>query len=51
VSLVPPVYYAHIICRRARFHSRGELWSDTESVEETQEQVSTFGVVKPELVT
>ncbi|KAF0507182.1 Piwi-domain-containing protein [Gigaspora margarita] len=51
VSLVPPVYYAHIVCRRARFHSRGELWSDTESVEETPGQVSTFGVVKPELVT
>ncbi|CAG8629736.1 19317_t:CDS:10, partial [Gigaspora margarita] len=27
------------------------LWSDTESVEETPGQVSTFGVVKPELVT
>ncbi|CAG8654669.1 2339_t:CDS:2, partial [Scutellospora calospora] len=51
VSLVPPVYYAHIVCRRARFHSRGEQWSDTESmVEETPGQVSTFGVVKPELI-
>ncbi|CAG8517980.1 1404_t:CDS:10 [Racocetra persica] len=50
VSLVPPVYYAHIVCRRARFHSRGEQWSDTESMEELPGQVSTFGVVKPELV-
>ncbi|CAG8703007.1 259_t:CDS:2, partial [Scutellospora calospora] len=50
VSLVPPVYYAHIVCRRARFHCRGEQWSDTESMEETSGQVSAFGVVKPELV-
>ncbi|CAG8771735.1 12361_t:CDS:2, partial [Acaulospora morrowiae] len=34
VSLVPPVYYADIVCSRARFHARGAHWSDTESSEE-----------------
>ncbi|CAG8449098.1 3430_t:CDS:10 [Funneliformis mosseae] len=49
VSLVPPVYYAHLVCSRAKFHSRGEHWSDTESSEEGTGAASTFGVVKPEL--
>ncbi|CAG8461331.1 16740_t:CDS:10, partial [Acaulospora morrowiae] len=49
VSLVPPVYYAHIVCRRARFHSRSEHWSDTESSEEGAGQASSFAIVKPEL--
>nr|CAG8488117.1 7207_t:CDS:10 [Entrophospora candida] len=47
VSLVPPVYYAHLVCNRARFHSR-EHWSDTES-SESAGSASTFSVVKPEL--
>jgi len=49
VSLVPPVYYAHLVCTRAKFHSRGERWSDTESSEEGAGAASTFGVVKAEL--
>uniref|UniRef100_A0A1D1YV71 Protein argonaute 1 n=1 Tax=Anthurium amnicola TaxID=1678845 RepID=A0A1D1YV71_9ARAE len=49
VSLVPPVYYADLVCSRARFHSRGENWSDTESSEEGTGSASSFGVVKPDL--
>ncbi|RIA98350.1 Piwi domain-containing protein [Glomus cerebriforme] len=48
VSIVPPVYYAHIVCRRARFHSRGEQWSDAE-ISGGVGAASAFGVVKPEL--
>ncbi|GBB99129.1 hypothetical protein RclHR1_03420012 [Rhizophagus clarus] len=39
VSLVPPVYYAHLITNRARLHSR----------EESEGGEITFGVVKQEL--
>jgi hypothetical protein len=46
---VPPVYYAHLVCTRAKFHSRGEHWSDTESSEEGTGAAQTFGVVKQEL--
>uniref|UniRef100_U9UWV0 Piwi-domain-containing protein n=1 Tax=Rhizophagus irregularis (strain DAOM 181602 / DAOM 197198 / MUCL 43194) TaxID=747089 RepID=U9UWV0_RHIID len=46
VSIVPPVYYAHIVCRRARFHSHGD---DIEISEGGIGATSTFGVVKPEL--
>uniref|UniRef100_A0A1D1XV91 Protein argonaute MEL1 n=1 Tax=Anthurium amnicola TaxID=1678845 RepID=A0A1D1XV91_9ARAE len=46
VSMVPPVYYAHLVCVRAKCHTR-EHWSDTESSEGSVEP--TFGVVKPEL--
>ncbi|CAG8434696.1 7785_t:CDS:10 [Diversispora eburnea] len=42
------LYYAHIVCRRARFHSRAEQWSDTESAEENG-QAASFAIVKPEL--
>ncbi|CAI2165275.1 17043_t:CDS:2 [Funneliformis geosporum] len=31
ISIVPPVYYAHLVCSRARFHSRGENWNDRDS--------------------
>ncbi|KAG9290846.1 hypothetical protein G9A89_010995 [Geosiphon pyriformis] len=48
VSLVPPVYYAHLVCSRARFHAR-ENWSDTESSEEGAGGASSFGTVKAEL--
>ncbi|CAG8658175.1 246_t:CDS:2, partial [Acaulospora colombiana] len=47
VSLVPPVYYAHIVCSRARFHAKGEHWSDTESSEGVGE--SAYAPVKQEL--
>ncbi|CAG8457935.1 8826_t:CDS:2 [Funneliformis mosseae] len=47
VSLVPPVYYAHLVCSRARFHSRNENWSDQDS--ESGGSVSSYGMVKPDL--
>lgn len=47
VSLVPPVYYANLVCIRARFHSPN--WNDSESSEGTAGSASAFGVVKPEL--
>ncbi|RIB10666.1 Piwi domain-containing protein [Gigaspora rosea] len=50
VSLVPPVYYAHLVCARARFHSRGENWNDNDGTsEESTSTALTFGTVKPEL--
>ncbi|CAG8516305.1 10444_t:CDS:10 [Funneliformis caledonium] len=48
VSVITPVYYAHIVCKRARFHSK-ESWSDTEDSEKGSDTSSTFGVVKPDL--
>ncbi|GBC00859.1 hypothetical protein RclHR1_00040010 [Rhizophagus clarus] len=48
VSLVPPVYYAHLVSTRAKLHAR-DLYSDTESSEEGTGGATTFGVVKPEL--
>ncbi|KAF9950945.1 eukaryotic translation initiation factor 2C, 2 [Mortierella alpina] len=50
VSMVPPAYYAHLVAARARFHSRGERWSDTESSESTAADESTYLAVKPELL-
>ncbi|KAF9970812.1 Eukaryotic translation initiation factor 2C [Actinomortierella ambigua] len=29
VGLVPAVYYAHLVAARARFHCKGETWTDT----------------------
>ncbi|CAG8640305.1 9527_t:CDS:10, partial [Ambispora leptoticha] len=49
VSLVPPVYYADLVCTRARFHSRGEQWSDTESSVEGTGAASSYGTVRPDL--
>ncbi|CAI2168374.1 8249_t:CDS:2 [Funneliformis geosporum] len=46
VSLVPPVYYAHIVCSRARFHAHGDNFSEDSSVEGEV----TFGKVLPELL-
>ncbi|CAG8589163.1 3602_t:CDS:2 [Funneliformis mosseae] len=47
VFIVPPVYYAHLVCCRARFHSRNENWSDQDP--ESGVLVSSFGMVKPNL--
>ncbi|GBC06891.1 hypothetical protein RclHR1_07120004 [Rhizophagus clarus] len=33
VSIVPPVYYAYLVCARAKFHSSGENWSDPDTSE------------------
>ncbi|RIA95249.1 Piwi domain-containing protein [Glomus cerebriforme] len=49
VSLVPPVYYAHLVCSRARFHATGENWSDTDSTSEGP-GTANYAVVKPELL-
>ncbi|GAB5586216.1 hypothetical protein Unana1_01116 [Umbelopsis nana] len=52
VSIVPPAYYADLLATRARFHSRGEHWSDTEATSESLDgegYMASFGVVKPEL--
>ncbi|CAG8668612.1 21019_t:CDS:2 [Gigaspora margarita] len=50
VSLVPPVYYAHLVCARAKFHSRGENWNDNDGTsDESASTALTFGTVKPEL--
>ncbi|KAF9156218.1 argonaute 1, partial [Linnemannia schmuckeri] len=29
VSMVPAAYYAHLVAQRARFHTKGENWSET----------------------
>ncbi|KAF9081951.1 Eukaryotic translation initiation factor 2C [Mortierella sp. AD031] len=50
VSLVPPAYYAHLVAARARFHSRGERWSDTESSESNNADESSYLAVKPDLL-
>ncbi|KAG0212796.1 hypothetical protein BGX28_005643 [Mortierella sp. GBA30] len=54
VSVVPPAYYAHIVAARARFHRRGETFSDTAStVSSTATAVSSaeeYMGVKPELM-
>ena len=47
VSIVPPVYYAHLVCSRARLHIR-----KCGSIEESSNEGNTefvHGVVKPEL--
>ncbi|KAG0339668.1 Protein argonaute 14, partial [Podila minutissima] len=49
VSMVPPAYYAHLVAARARFYSRGERWSDTESREAGGDE-STYLAVKPDLL-
>ncbi|KAG9326406.1 hypothetical protein KVV02_008026 [Mortierella alpina] len=53
VSVVPPAYYAHIVAARARFHKRGETFSDTTSVSSTSSTTSSeeqYMGVKPELM-
>ncbi|KAI7907008.1 Piwi domain-containing protein [Cokeromyces recurvatus] len=52
VSIVPAAYYADLIAARARFHRRGENWSDTDATSESLDsdaQMASFAVVKPEL--
>ncbi|KAJ3030641.1 Eukaryotic translation initiation factor 2C [Rhizophlyctis rosea] len=47
VSIVTPAYYANIVASRARFHAKGEHWSDTES--ETSRGEAMYAPVKQEL--
>ncbi|KAI7870721.1 Piwi domain-containing protein [Spinellus fusiger] len=52
VSIVPAAYYADLVATRARFHRRGENWSDTDAASESidsEAQMASFAVVKPEL--
>jgi hypothetical protein len=44
VSIVPPAYYAQLVCNRARFHLSGENWSDLDTSEDL-----SYTSVKPEL--
>jgi hypothetical protein len=51
--LVPAAYYADLIAARARFHSRGEKWSDTEGSPELtrdlESLIAIYAVVKNDL--
>ena len=50
VSLVPPVYYAYLVCSRARFHASGENWSDPDALEGSEGPgTANYAMVKPEL--
>ncbi|KAI7856147.1 Piwi domain-containing protein [Circinella umbellata] len=52
VSLVPPVYYAHLLAARARFHRRGDDWSDSGATSETQDaaqQLASYAPVNSKL--
>ncbi|RGB43667.1 Piwi domain-containing protein [Rhizophagus diaphanus] len=49
VSIVPPVYYAHLVCARARFHASGENWSDPDTSEGAG-GVASYSAVKAELL-
>lgn len=50
VSMVPPAYYAHLVARRARFHSKNEHWTDSGSTEDSGAgDVSSYAAVKTEL--
>ncbi|CAG8508402.1 5106_t:CDS:10 [Ambispora leptoticha] len=51
VSVVPPVYYAHLACLRTRFHMHGinDIFVETSSTETEGIQKNLFIAVKPEL--
>src|SRR5581483_1524070 len=46
VSLVPPVYYASLVCNRARFH---EYWNPDALESSEGPGTSNYAMVKPEL--
>lgn len=48
VRVVPVVYYADIMCERARFHAKGENFSDTASTDSGASEKS-YARVMPEL--
>lgn len=53
VSVVPAVYYAHLVAARARFHAKGGHWSDTQSTETgsgTGIDRTFYAAVKPDLL-
>ncbi|KAG0020067.1 Eukaryotic translation initiation factor 2C [Podila clonocystis] len=50
VSVVPAVYYAHIVAARTRFHAKGEHWSDSQSADSGMDIDKTaYAAVKPDL--
>ncbi|RIA86223.1 Piwi domain-containing protein, partial [Glomus cerebriforme] len=49
VSIVTPVYYAHLVCKRARFHIRDYNFSDSSSTKGNNGKM-TVGTVKSELL-
>ncbi|GES99674.1 piwi domain-containing protein [Rhizophagus clarus] len=48
VSIVPPIYYAHLACKRARFHIRDNFSESSSTTEENTQM--TFGTTKSELL-
>jgi eukaryotic translation initiation factor 2C len=46
VSLVPAAYYAHLVAYRARFHARGDIYADEDSVVSGQSQRSEIEFAK-----
>ncbi|CAB5215692.1 Piwi-domain-containing protein [Rhizophagus irregularis] len=48
VSIVPPVHYASLVCRRARFYASGENWSNPDTPEGVGS--ASYCVVKSELL-
>ncbi|CAG8442443.1 2214_t:CDS:2 [Diversispora eburnea] len=49
VSIVPPVYYAHLVCSRARFHSKSGNWSEESPEEEAEVTAASYNPVRPDL--
>ncbi|KAG0005891.1 Eukaryotic translation initiation factor 2C [Entomortierella chlamydospora] len=52
VSIVPAAYYAHLVAARARFHARGDHFSDTVSSNSAggAGEASSYASVKPDLM-
>ncbi|KAG0337299.1 Eukaryotic translation initiation factor 2C [Podila humilis] len=49
VSMVPAVYYAHLVAARARFHAKGDSWSDTQSSEASDIDPASYATIQPDL--
>ncbi|KAF9435066.1 hypothetical protein BGZ76_006969, partial [Entomortierella beljakovae] len=51
ISVAPPAYYAHLVSARARFHARGDQFSDSMSSESrAASDASSYARVRPELM-
>ena len=44
VSVVPAIYYAHLVAVRGRYHTKSEVWSDANSSESAIEPISLSSV-------
>ncbi|KAG0027885.1 Eukaryotic translation initiation factor 2C [Podila clonocystis] len=49
VSMVPPVYYAHLVAARARMHAKDENWSEASRSSEGSVTEALYAPVKAEL--